>query len=56
MIPYYSNIEDLILLIKYYLEYKDERLELVKQMQEIAILKYSYELQLMRLIELCTKH
>ena len=55
MCPIYSTPEEAVKIAQYYLEHEDERLELVKQMQRIALGAFTYENQLYNIIQICTK-
>ncbi|MDP2672016.1 MAG: glycosyltransferase [Candidatus Daviesbacteria bacterium] len=54
MCPIYTSPQEAIELAEYYLEHEDERLRIVKEMQEIAYKKFTYEEQLKKLIKICT--
>lgn len=53
MCPIYSTPEEAVKIAEYYLQHEDERLALVKEMREIAIRDYSYEVQLAKMIHIC---
>lgn len=52
MIPFYNNYDEAVELIHYYLEHEEERLQLVKQLQNIAYEKFDYENQLAKIIDI----
>ncbi|MDO8623117.1 MAG: glycosyltransferase [archaeon] len=52
MCPVYHNEDELLNIINYYLEHKDERLKIVKEMQIIAHKNFTYEIQLKKMIEI----
>lgn len=54
--PIYKDFDDAIRLARYYLEHEDERIALVEDLQKQAREKFSYEVQLQKILDIVSTH